>query len=88
MRQRPSRLLCGMLLPMLFSCHFANWTTVALCIFFGLTCALFDRAAAKKDPIPTLSTKGDPISIPPESTESVTGWQQEGKDNGSQGEIT
>ncbi|KAL8924343.1 MAG: hypothetical protein Q9208_004125 [Pyrenodesmia sp. 3 TL-2023] len=61
--------------------------TLALCIFFGLTYALFDKAAAKKEQTQTLTTKGDPISIAPESTESTTGWQQEGKDNGSQASV-
>lgn len=66
-------------------CHFTNLIAVALCIFFGLTYALFDKAAAKKDLSKSPGTKGDPVSVAPESTESVTAWQQEGKDNGSQG---
>ncbi|KAL8902442.1 MAG: hypothetical protein Q9207_004717 [Kuettlingeria erythrocarpa] len=66
-------------------CPFIDRIVVALCIFFGLTYALFDKAAAKKERTETLTTKGDPVSIAPKSTESTTGWQQEGKDNGSQG---
>lgn len=57
---------------------------MALCIF-GLTYALFDRVAAKKDLTQTLTTKGDPIAVIPESTESASAWQQGSKDNGSQG---
>ncbi|KAL8688114.1 MAG: hypothetical protein Q9218_005894 [Villophora microphyllina] len=56
---------------------------VALCIFCGLTYALFDNPLAKKDLTQT-TAKGSPISAAPESTESLTGWQSEGKDNGSQ----
>ncbi|KAL8825199.1 MAG: hypothetical protein Q9170_007885 [Blastenia crenularia] len=62
-------------------------TLVALCIFLGLTSALFDRVAAKQDLAQTLSTKGDPVSLNPESTESATRWEQRDKDNGSQGKM-
>ncbi|KAI4116556.1 MAG: hypothetical protein LQ345_003043 [Seirophora villosa] len=75
-------------MPKLVSCHFTNLTAVALCILFGLTDALFGKASVKKELTQTLSTKADPVSVAPESTESVTGWQQEGKDNGSQGTHT
>ena len=67
------------------SCADSDMIVVAFCILFGLSYALFDKVAAKKDLTQTITTKGDPVSVVPESTESATRWQQEGKSNGSQG---
>ncbi|KAL8774116.1 MAG: hypothetical protein Q9209_001224 [Squamulea sp. 1 TL-2023] len=58
----------------------------ALCLFFPVAHGLFDRTAIKRNLAQTL-TQGDPTAAAPESTESVTRWQQEGKDNGSQASI-
>ncbi|KAL8732973.1 MAG: hypothetical protein Q9166_002371 [cf. Caloplaca sp. 2 TL-2023] len=57
---------------------------VAPCIFSGVVHGLFERNVFKKALTGTV-TKGDPVSAAPESTESVTRWQREGKENGSQG---
>lgn len=85
MKERLLRLIWGM--PGCESCPvlLTDLVIVTLCIFLGVTYALFDKVAAKKDLTQTLTTKGDPVSVVPESTESATRWQQEGKDNGSQG---
>lgn len=59
-------------------------SAVALCVVFGLTHALFEKTVAQSDLTQT-TAKGSPISAAPESAESVSGWQREGKQNGSQG---
>lgn len=62
----------------------ADYRTAALFIFSGVAHGLFERKVFRRDLTQT-TTKGDPVAAAPESTESVTRWQQEGKDNGSQG---
>ncbi|KAL8710149.1 MAG: hypothetical protein Q9220_005232 [cf. Caloplaca sp. 1 TL-2023] len=57
---------------------------VLLWIFCESGHALFDKTALKKDLAQT-TAKGSPLSAASDSAETVTTWQQEGKDNGSRG---
>ncbi|KAL8657438.1 MAG: hypothetical protein Q9226_001910 [Calogaya cf. arnoldii] len=58
----------------------------ALCYLFGVTHGLFERTAIKKN-LPQTEPGRNPTAAAPESTESVTKWQHEGKDNGSQASV-
>ncbi|KAI4283219.1 MAG: hypothetical protein L6R38_002307 [Xanthoria sp. 2 TBL-2021] len=58
----------------------------ALCLFSGVAHGLFERTAIKKN-LPQTEAGRKPTAAAPEGTESVTKWQQEGKDNGSQASV-
>ncbi|KAL8814082.1 MAG: hypothetical protein Q9223_006670 [Gallowayella weberi] len=62
----------------------ADQVPAALYILNGVAHGLFERNVFRKD-LTRTATTGDPVAATPESTETVTRWQQEGKDNGSQG---
>ncbi|KAL8687093.1 MAG: hypothetical protein Q9224_005254, partial [Gallowayella concinna] len=84
MKVRLWHLIWGMITSEACVVSTADQIPAALCILNGVAHGLFERNVFRKD-LTRTATKGDPVVAAPESTEPVTRWQQEGKDNGSQG---